>query len=294
MNTHDKLVRSLPAVIEADPDRRRIFGAAMMAAPAAWMLNAVSSTAQAQSVGSLPKSALVTGSSRGIGAAIAARLSADGYSVTINYLNSRDLANDHAQRIVQAGGQAISVQADVSDPVAVQRLFKETQDAFGGVDVVVSNAGIMRLAPFALMKDEDFDRMMAVNIKGSFNVLREAAQQVRDGGRILTLSSSITKLRSPTYGPYAASKSAQELFANVLAKELAGRNISVNAIAPGLVNTTLFTDGKTAEQIAGFAQRTPHKRLAEPEDIADIVSALCSQDGWWVNGQTVFANGGII
>lgn len=294
MSTRDTLSLSSQAAIAADQGRRRVLGAAMMAAPVSLLLNAASSTAQAQPAAGQQKSALVTGSSRGIGAAIAQRLAQDGYAVTLNYLNNRDLAARLVEKITEAGGQAHYVQADVSDPVAVKRLFKETHDAFGGIDVVVSNAGIMRLAPFALMKDEDFDRMMAVNIKGSFNVLREAAQQVRDGGRILTLSSSITKLRSPMYGPYAASKSAQELFANVLAKELAGRNISVNAIAPGLVNTTLFTDGKTAEQIAGFAQRTPHKRLAEPEDIADIVSALCSQDGWWVNGQTVFANGGII
>ncbi|WP_204524240.1 SDR family oxidoreductase [Corticimicrobacter populi] len=240
------------------------------------------------------KVAIVTGSSRGIGAATARRLALDGYSVTINYLHNQDLAQDSVAYIENAGGKAISVQADVSDPDAVRKLFDATQEAFGGVDVVVSNAGVMRLASFASMSDEDFDRMMAVNLKGGFNVLRLAAQRVRDCGRIISLSSSITQLRSPTYGPYAASKGAQELFASVLAKELAGRQISVNAMAPGLVNTTLFTDGKTPEQIAGFAQRTPHQRLGEPEDIAHVISALCSGDGMWINGQTVFANGGVI
>ena len=152
----------------------------------------------------------------------------------------------------------------------------------------------MRLAPFADMKDEDFIRMVDVNQKGSFFVLREAARRVRNGGRIVALSSSITQLRSPTYGPYAATKGAQELFTNVLAKELEGKMISVNALAPGVVDTPLFTDGKTPQQIAGFAQRTPHKRLGRPADIADVIASLCSPDGAWVNGQTIFANGGIV
>lgn len=238
--------------------------------------------------------ALVTGSSRGIGAATARRLAADGYAVTVNCEKNRDLAAGVVREIETAGGRAIWVQADVSDSGAVRRLFDESERAFGGLDVVVSNAGIMRLAPFRDMSDADFSRMVDVNQKGSFYVLREAARRLRDGGRIIALSSSITQLRSPTYGPYAATKAAQELFANVLAKELAGRMISVNAMAPGVVNTPLFTDGKSAEQIAGFAARTPHKRIGEPSDIADAIAALCSQDGAWINGQTVFANGGIV
>jgi 3-oxoacyl-[acyl-carrier protein] reductase len=255
-------------------------------------------TATAQMTGQAPwargKVALVTGSSRGIGAATAKRLARDGYAVTVNCEKNRDLAAAVVRDIEAGGGRAISVQADVSDASAVRRLFDENDRAFGGVDVVVSNAGIMRLAPFRDMTDADFSRMVDVNQKGSFYVLREAARRVRDGGRIIALSSSITQLRTPTYGPYAATKSAQELFANVLAKELEGRRISVNAMAPGVVNTTLFTDGKTPEQIAGFAARTPHKRLGEPSDIADAIAALCSADGAWINGQTVFANGGIV
>lgn len=287
----------------ANRSRRNLLCAAALAAPAALLMATGSATAATDTAGATAngaskpatgKVALITGSSRGIGAATAKQLAADGYSVTVNYLTNQALAEAIVAQITQSGGKAISVQADVSETAAVRRLFAATQQAFGRVDVVVSNAGIMRLSPFGLMRDADIDRMIAVNIKGSFNVLREAAQQVRDGGRIITLSSSITKLRSPTYGPYAASKAAQELYANILAKELEGRNISVNAVAPGLVNTTLFTDGKTPEQIAGFAQRTPHKRLGEPEDIAQVISALCSKDGGWVNGQTVFANGGII
>lgn len=272
--------------------RRNLLGAAAIAPLAT---GAIMGTASAQTARSgTGKTAIVTGSSRGIGAAVAKRLARDGYSVTVNFVVNRDMARAVVRDIESAGGKAISVQADVSDPNAVRRLFDENDKAFGGVDVVVANAGIMRLAPMSDMTDENFNRMMDVNLKGGFYTMREGARRVRNHGRIITLSSSITQLRSPTYGPYAASKAAQELYANVLAKELAGRMISVNAMAPGLVNTTLFTDGKTAQEISGFVQRTPHRRLGEPEDIANVIAALCSSDGMWVSGQTVFANGGVV
>ena len=273
----------------------------MTAVVAPAVLAATGSGASAQARSATPaahqpngKVALVTGSSRGIGAAVARRLARDGFKVTVNCVVNRDLAAAVVREIEAAGGAAIWKQADVGDPAAVRRLFDANDRAFGGVDVVVSNAGIMRLAPIRDMSDDDFDRMVAVNVKGGFNVLREGARRVRDRGRIIALSSSITQLRSPTYAPYAATKATQEIYANILAKELEGRMISVNALAPGVVNTTLFTDGKTPQQIAGFAQRTPHKRLAEPSDIANVISALCGEDGWWVSGQTVFANGGIV
>ena len=272
---------------------RRAFLAALTAASASVGVAAATQVA-AQSRRSNGKAAIVTGSSRGIGAATAKRLARDGFALTVNCVVNRDLAAGVVREIEAAGGRAIWVQADVSDPTAVRRLFDEHERAFGRVDVVVANAGIMRLAPIRDMTDADFDRMFAVNVKGSFNTLREAALRVRDGGRIVTLSSSITQLRTPTYGPYAATKMAQDMFASILAKELEGRLISVNAVAPGVVNTTLFTDGKTPQQIAEFAQRTPHKRLGEPSDIADVIAALCGPDGGWVNGQTVFANGGIV
>lgn len=276
------------------PSRRRMLAASAMA-PAL----VVASPREAASAGAVPgqsgaRVALVTGSSRGIGAATARRLARDGHAVTVNYLVNAELAAGVVRDIERAGGRAIAVQADVSDRRAVQRLFDATERAFGGIDVVVSNAGIMRLAPMRDMTDADFERMLDVNQKGSFFVLREGARRVRDGGRIIALSSSITQLRSPTYGAYAATKGAQDLFASVLAKELEGRRISVNAVAPGLVNTTLFTDGKTPQQIAGFVQRTPHKRLGEPADIADVIGTLCSADGAWINGQTVYANGGVV
>ncbi|HEX2083982.1 MAG TPA: SDR family oxidoreductase [Xanthomonadaceae bacterium] len=281
-----------------DPSRRSALAAAILAPVTVASASALANQ-NPQRAGSQPRpgegrAALVTGSSRGIGAATARRLARDGYAVTVNCVANTELAASVVRDIEHEGGRAIWVQADVSDSAAVARLFDAHDAAFGRLDVAVSNAGIMRLAPFREMSDADFERMIDVNLKGSFFVMREAARRVRDGGRIVTLSSSITQLRTPTYGPYAATKAAQELYANVLAKELEGRMISVNAIAPGAVNTPLFTDGKTPEQIAGFVQRTPHKRLGEPADIADVIAALCSSDGAWVNGQTIFANGGIV
>lgn len=278
---------------QKDIPRRGVLVAAALVSTA---LTASSANAEtpARPIAGRGKVALVTGSSRGIGAATAKRLARDGYAVTVNCVVNRDLAAGVVREIEAGGGRAIWMQADVSDPAAVRRLFDENDRAFGGVDVVVSNAGVMRLAPIRDMSDTDFDRMVDVNLKGSFYVLREAARRTRDGGRIIALSSSITQLRSPTYGPYAVTKAAQEFYANILAKELEGRMISVNAIAPGLVNTTLFTDGKTQQQIQGFVARTPHKRLGEPSDIADVIAALCDSDGGWINGQTVFANGGIV
>jgi len=272
------------------PSRRRLLAGSMLT------LAAATGSAEGQSRPVVPPRgvALVTGSSRGIGAAIARRLAADGFQLCVNCVVNRDLAAAVVKDIERAGGQAIWELADVSDPAAVARLFDAAQKAFGGIDAVVNNAGIMRLAPFATMSDDDYGRMVDINMKGGFNILREAARRVRDGGRIVSTSSSITVMRSPTYGPYAASKAALEIFSNVLAKELSGRRISVNAVAPGVVDTPLFTDGKTPEMIAGFAGRTPHGRLGRPEDIAAVVSALCGPDGAWVNGQTVFANGGLV
>lgn len=242
------------------------------------------------------KVVLVTGSSRGMGAAFARRFGREGCNVTVNYLKSRDLAAEVVREIEQSGSRAISVQADVSDAAAVARLFDAAEQAFGGIDVVINNAGIMRLAPFSTMKDEDFARMMEVNLTGGFNVLREAAKRVRDGGRIISMSSSITQLRTATYGPYAASKAALEIFSSCLAKELRGRQISVNALAPGVVATSLFLDvpGRTEADVQQFAARTPHGRIGTPEDLAAAMAALVSADASWINGQTVFANGGLI
>jgi len=238
------------------------------------------------------RGAIVTGSSRGIGAATARRLGRDGFAVTVNYLTSRALAEQVVRDIEAAGGRAILRQGDVADPAAVRALFDAHDQAFGGVDVVVNNAGIMNVGPFAQMTDEAFDRMMATNMKGSFNVLREASRRVRDGGRIISLSSSIIKMSPPATAAYAATKAAQEIYSNVLAKELGGRNISVNAISPGAVDTQLLRQ-HGEEALRGIPEATPLRRLGQPEDIANVIGLLCSQDGAWINGQNVFANGGI-
>lgn len=240
------------------------------------------------------KVAIITGSSRGIGASIAKRLAGEGYKVTVNCVVNRDLAAAVVDDIKKAGGEAVWLQADVRESKKVNELFDLTEETFGGVDIVINNAGVMKLSPFAEMTDDDFNYIIDTNIKGGFNVLREASKRVRNGGRIISTSSSITLLKTATYGPYAASKAALQIYSSALAKELSGRDISVNALAPGVVNTPLFTDGKTEEQIKMFAQRTPAGRIGEPEDIAEVVSALCNASAYWVNGQTIFANGGLI
>ena len=236
---------------------------------------------------------MITGGSRGIGAATAKRLARDGFAVTISYLTNRDLAVQVVRDIEAAGGRAMSRQGDVADPAAVRALFEANEQAFGGVDVVVNNAGIMNVGPFAQMTDAAFDRMMATNVKGSFNVLREAARRTRDGGRIISLSSSVVEMKSAGTGAYAASKSAQIMYTGALAKELAGRRISVNAIAPGAVDTQLLRQHGEAA-LAGRPDQTPHRRIGLPEDIANVIAALCSGDGEWINGQVVYANGGIV
>ena len=269
---------------------RRALLALAAAAPA---LTAVRASAQDISGSSSPnagRAAIVTGSSRGIGAATARRLARDGYAVTVNYLTNADLAAQVVQEIEWTGGRAIARQADVADPAAVSALFDACVQAFGGVDVVVSNAGIMNTAPIAQFTDEAFDRMMATNLKGSFNVLREAARRTRDGGRIIALSSTSMTQKRATHGPYAATKSAQEMFCGSLAKEVAGRRISVNAIAPGPTNTDLFRVPPALREQAAAA--IPYGRIGEPDDVANAIAALCSGDGEWINGQLVFANGG--
>jgi 3-oxoacyl-[acyl-carrier protein] reductase len=239
--------------------------------------------------------ALVTGSSRGIGAATAKRLARDGYKVAVNCVEKRDLAAQVVRDIERDGGQAIWVQADVRDPRAVKQLFDASEKAFGpGLDVVVSNAGVLYNARIADITDAQIDHMIDVNTKGSLYVLREAARRVRDNGRIVTLSSSIVELRGPTFGAYAGTKASNWMYASILAKELGPRKVSVNAIAPGYVNTTLFTNGKTPEVIRDFISRTPMGRLGEPEDVAEMINVLCSPETAWVTGQVVFHNGGAV
>ncbi|GGC75662.1 SDR family oxidoreductase [Chelatococcus reniformis] len=240
------------------------------------------------------KVAIVTGASRGIGAAIAERLAGEGFTVVVNYAGRAADAEALVTRIEAAGGRAIPAQADVSDAAAVARMFDAAQTAFGGIDVLVNNAGIMKLANLADSDDALFDSQVAVNLKGSFNTLREAAKRLRSGGRIINLSSSVVGLYQPTYGIYAATKAAVEAMTHVLAKELRGRAITVNAVAPGPTATALFLDGKPQQVIDHLAKLAPLERLGEPEDIAAAVAFLAGPDGAWINGQVLRANGGII
>ncbi|MFC6281699.1 MULTISPECIES: SDR family oxidoreductase [Polaromonas] len=240
--------------------------------------------------------AIVTGASRGIGAAIARRLANDGYKVVVNYAGRADEARAVVQSIESAGGQAIAVQADVSDAAAVRGLFDQAVNAFGRVDVLVNNAGIMppTLPHLADTDDATFDRLFAVNVKGTFNTLREAAQRLAQGGRIVNFSTSVIGLALPGYAVYAATKSAVETFTNIMARELRGKNITVNAIAPGPTATALFLDGKTPEVIERMSRMAPLERLGTPEDIAGAVAFLVSDNAAWVNGQSLRANGGLV
>ena len=240
------------------------------------------------------KVAVVTGGSRGIGAAIAERLAKDGLTVVINYAGGTAEAEALAGKIERDGGRAVTAQADVSDPAAVARMFDAADAAFGGVDVLVNNAGIMHLAPIAENDDKLFDSHVAINLKGTFNTLREASKRLRDGGRIINMSSSQTGLLHPTYGVYAATKAAVEAMTHVLSKELRGRNITVNAVAPGPTATKLFLDGKPQQVIDTLTKLAPLERLGQPEDVANTVAFLAGPDGGWINGQVLRANGGII
>ncbi|MCR6734722.1 MAG: SDR family oxidoreductase [Afipia sp.] len=240
------------------------------------------------------KIAIVTGASRGIGAAIAERLAKDGFTVVINYAGSQAEAEALAARIEAAGGRALSAKADVSDPDAVRRMFDAAETAFGGVDVMVNNAGIMQLSSIADADDASFDRMIAVNLKGTFNGLREAARRLRNGGRIVNFSTSVVGLKLENYGVYAATKAAVETMTAILSKELRGRNITVNAVAPGPTATDLFLSGKSPELIERMSRMAPLERLGQPADIAGTVAFLAGPDGGWINGQVLRANGGIV
>src|SRR5271155_3483319 len=226
---------------------------------------------------------IVTGAAGGIGAKVAERLARDGLTVVVNYAGNAVPAEALVRKIEGAGGHAVAARADISDAGAVARMFDSAETAFGGVDVLINNAGIMTLATIAESDDASFDRQVAVNLKGTFNTLREAAKRLRGGGRIVNFSSSVVGLLQPTYGVYAATKAAVEAMTSILAKELRGRNITVNAIAPGPTATKLFLDGKPQETVDRLAKLAPLERLGQPEDIA--VAFLAGPDGAWINGQ---------
>jgi 3-oxoacyl-[acyl-carrier protein] reductase len=235
--------------------------------------------------------AVVTGGSRGIGRAVAERLAADGQAVVVGYASNHTEAEATVDAIERSGGQAVAVPADVADEAAAAALFDAAEQRFGGVDVVVNAAGIMILEPVARLDLDHLDRIYRTNVRGTFVVAREAANRVRAGGAIITFSTSVTRLNQPTYSAYAASKAAVEAITPILAKELRGRDITVNTVAPGPTATALFLDGKDQETIDRIAGLNPMERLGRPEDIAEVVSALAGP-ARWVNAQTVFVNGG--
>lgn len=243
---------------------------------------------------SAQRTALVTGASRGIGRAIAERLAADGLRVVVGYAGRADAAQETVDAITAAGGTAIAAQADVADEQQVAAMFDTAEREFGGVDVVVNSAGRMTLATIADLDLADLDAMHRTNIRGTFVVAQQAARRLRNGGAWVGLSTSVVGTQFPTYGAYAASKGAVESMTMILARELRGRDVTANTVAPGPTATELFLDGKSDEQVAQLAKVPPLERLGTPTDIAAVVAFLASPAGHWVNGQTIRANGGMV
>ncbi|OZI68261.1 SDR family oxidoreductase [Bordetella genomosp. 1] len=240
-----------------------------------------------------PSVALVTGASRGIGARIATRLAQAGHAVLVNYASRADEANAVVQAIEAAGGRALAVRGDVSRAADVDALFDAAHDTYGRLDILVNNAGVISTQPVAQYTDEQYARIFDINTRGTFNTLRAAATRLADGGRVINFSTTALALALPGYAIYNASKAAVEAFTQVYAKEMRGRNITVNAVAPGPVATELFLQGKTAEQVAHFTKLPPLERLGQPDDIAEVVAFLASPASGWINGQVIRANGGV-
>ena len=242
--------------------------------------------------GSEARVAIITGGSGGIGRATTERLAADGMAVAVHYAGNQQRADEVVEAIASSGGRAKAVGGDVADERAMAQLFDDVEQSFGGIDVVVNTAGIMPLAPIAKMDLEVFDRVQRTNVRGTFVVSQLAARRLRSGGALVNFSSSVTRLQQPAYGAYAASKGAVEAMTLVLARELRGRDVTVNTVAPGPTATPLFFEGKSQELVENIANANPMERLGTPEDIAEIVSLLAGP-GRWINGQTLFANGGM-
>ncbi|MFF7987370.1 SDR family oxidoreductase [Streptomyces sp. NPDC007901] len=236
--------------------------------------------------------ALVTGASGGIGRAVAERLAADGTAVGVHYAGNVEAAHEVVAAIERAGGRAVAVRGDVADETAMADAFDMVEKKFDGIDVVVHTAGVMSLGPVAEFGLDDFDRMLRTNVRGTFVVAQQAARRLRAGGAIITFSSSVTRLAAPGYAAYAAGKGAVEAMTLVLARELRGRDITVNAVAPGPTATPLFLDGKDEETVRRLAAQAPLERLGTPADIAETVAFLAGP-GRWVNGQVLYTNGGI-
>lgn len=238
------------------------------------------------------KTALVTGASRGIGRIIAQTLARHGAQVIVNYHSNADAAQEVVQAIEAAGGQAKAIKANVGKPEEMAALFDQSIEAFGKVDILVNNAGIALYRKIQDTTEEEFDRVFNTNVKGVYFALKEAATKLAEGGRIVNLSTSVTRLMLPTYGAYSSSKAAVEQLTRVFAKEVGARKITVNSVSPGPVNTELFTEGKTQEAIDRLAGMSAFNRIGEPEDIANVVLFLVSDAAAWVTGQNLGANGG--
>lgn len=236
--------------------------------------------------------ALVTGASGGIGRAVAERLAADGTAVAVHYGRRAGAAQSLVDELRGRGGQAVAVSGDVADETAMAAAFDAIDDAFGGIDVVVHAAASMRLSPLVDLDLDDLDRTLRTNVRGTFVVAQLAARRVRAGGAIVTFSTTVTRTSFPTYGAYVASKGAVEALTPVLARELRGRDITVNTVAPGPTATPLFLDGKSDETVARLAAAPPLERLGQPEDTAEVVAFLAGP-GRWTNGQVLFVNGGL-
>ncbi|BAY27009.1 short-chain dehydrogenase/reductase SDR [Calothrix sp. NIES-2100] len=239
------------------------------------------------------KVAIITGASRGIGRAIALKLANNGASVVINYAGSTTKAQEVVAEITQNGGQALAVQADISQVADIQRLFDQTIAHFGKVDILVNNAGVIVYQPITEVTEADFDKLLAVNIKGTYFACQQAAQKMAQGGHIINFSSSTTAMMLPTYSAYVATKGAVEQITRVLAKELGAKKITVNAISPGPTDTELLREGKTEEQINRLAQMAALGKLGDVQEIADVVAFLASDEARWITGQNIRVNGGI-
>ncbi|MGW2835465.1 SDR family oxidoreductase [Streptomyces sp. NPDC001286] len=238
--------------------------------------------------------AIVTGGSRGIGRQVARRLAADGFAVVVGYAGNKDAADEVVQTIEATGGTAYAARADVGDEADVAALFDLAEATYGSVDAVVHAAGRMPLSPVSELDLGDLDALYRTNIRGTFVVDQQAARRLRPGGALVNFSSSVVGLAFPGYGAYSASKGAVEALTLILAREMRGRDVTVNAVAPGPTATDLFLDGKDEETVARLAAQPPLERLGTPEDIAGVVSFLVGSEGRWVNGQVLRANGGII
>jgi len=240
------------------------------------------------------KVAIVTGSSRGIGSEIALTLANAGAKVVINYAKNKVAANKVCAAISDAGGECQIIKADVSDPVSVRKLFDATSKHFGHIDILINNAGILLFKEIADIQDDEFDHIVDVNFKSVFYTLREAATKLSDHGRVVNISSTVTRLMLSKYGAYAATKAAVEQLTRVFAREMGERGITANTVSPGPVNTELFRTGKTAEEIKRMAAMAALGRVGEVDDIAQVVLFLVSDEARWVTGQDIGVNGGIL